>query len=201
MLGAESVPYSRKALENLAQALGVDTAVIWYNPTTNRIDLKETAKHDATRIMSAFRKIINIAQPNDAIGLIHGDLFPANIFVKEDGTEYKITNVIDWETATVGHTGYEQVLTAWWLAGEKGGNKEIFETIINSSTTKGNSKGFDQENLRSAVALADLFWHVNVIVSCTALGKMTNVPRWIRTLNEIISLVESNEPYAVFSGE
>lgn len=156
---------------------------------------------DATRIMSAFRKIINIAQPNDAIGLIHGDLFPANIFVKEDGTEYKITNVIDWETATVGHTGYEQVLTAWWLAGEKGGNKEIFETIINSSTTKGNSKGFDQENLRSAVALADLFWHVNVIVSCTALGKMTNVPRWIRTLNEIISLVESNEPYAVFSGE
>ncbi len=46
MLGAESVPYSRKALENLAQALGVDTAVIWYNPTTNRIDLKETAKHE-----------------------------------------------------------------------------------------------------------------------------------------------------------
>jgi len=46
MLGAESVPYSRKALENLAQALGVDTAVIWYNPTTNRIDLKETARHD-----------------------------------------------------------------------------------------------------------------------------------------------------------
>lgn len=44
MSGAERLPYSRKALENLAIALGVNSAAIWYNPTTSRIDLKETSK-------------------------------------------------------------------------------------------------------------------------------------------------------------
>lgn len=156
---------------------------------------------EADRIMNAFQKILSISKPNDTIGLIHGDLFPANIFVEKNRGTYEITNIIDWETATIGHTGYEQVLTAWWLSGEKGGDKEIFEAIVNSSTARGNNKGFNDENLRSAVALVDLFWHVNVIVSCTALGKMINVPRWIKSLNEIISLIESNKPYAVFSEE
>jgi hypothetical protein len=42
MEGAQRVPYSRKALENLAVALRVDSAAIWFNPTTSRVDLKST---------------------------------------------------------------------------------------------------------------------------------------------------------------
>lgn len=203
-VGAYMARYQQiKAVEGIKTP---ENSQAWYlkrmtDLLTDGLNMEIFNQADATRIMNSFQKILNIAKPNDTIGLIHGDLFPANIFVEENNDAYKITNVIDWETATVGHTGYEQVLTAWWLSGEKGGSKEIFEAIINSSTTESDNQGFDQENLRSAVALVDLFWHVNVIVSCTALGKMTNVPRWIGTLNEIISLIESNEPYAVFSGE
>jgi hypothetical protein len=46
MEGAQRVPYSRKALENLAMALRVDSAAIWFNPTTSRVDLIETHKDD-----------------------------------------------------------------------------------------------------------------------------------------------------------
>jgi hypothetical protein len=42
MEGAQRVPYSRRALENLAMALRVDSAVIWFNPTTSRVDLINT---------------------------------------------------------------------------------------------------------------------------------------------------------------
>lgn len=46
MEGAQRVPYSRQALENLAVALRVDSAAIWFNPTTNRVDLKQTQHRD-----------------------------------------------------------------------------------------------------------------------------------------------------------
>lgn len=54
MDGVQRVPYSRKALENLAVALRVDSAAIWFNPTTNRVDLKETRRdEDPDELMEA----------------------------------------------------------------------------------------------------------------------------------------------------
>jgi len=40
MLGTSRLPYSRESLENLAVALGVNSAAIWFNPATKRVDLK-----------------------------------------------------------------------------------------------------------------------------------------------------------------
>lgn len=40
MLGTSGLPYSRQSLENLAVALGVNSAAIWFNPATKRTDLK-----------------------------------------------------------------------------------------------------------------------------------------------------------------
>jgi hypothetical protein len=34
------LPYSRRGLENLAAALGVDSAYLWVNPQTQRLDIK-----------------------------------------------------------------------------------------------------------------------------------------------------------------
>jgi hypothetical protein len=54
MEGSQGVPYSRKALENLAVALRVDSAAIWFNPTTSRVDLKETRRdEDLDELMEA----------------------------------------------------------------------------------------------------------------------------------------------------
>jgi hypothetical protein len=35
------MPYSRKGLEDLAAALGVNSAYLWVNPSTNRLDIKQ----------------------------------------------------------------------------------------------------------------------------------------------------------------
>lgn len=46
MDGASRLPHSKEALENLAVALGVNSAVIWFNPATKRIDLKQTNQRE-----------------------------------------------------------------------------------------------------------------------------------------------------------
>lgn len=46
MDGVQRVPYSRRALENLAVALRVNSAAIWFDPTTSRVDLKEINKEE-----------------------------------------------------------------------------------------------------------------------------------------------------------
>ena len=44
MDGAQGLPYSKLALENLAVALRCNSAAIWFNPTTSRVDLIETRR-------------------------------------------------------------------------------------------------------------------------------------------------------------
>lgn len=35
------IPYSRKGLEDLAAALGVNSAYLWVSPSTHRLDVKQ----------------------------------------------------------------------------------------------------------------------------------------------------------------
>lgn len=35
------IPYSRKGLEDLATALGVNSAYLWVSPNTHRLDIKQ----------------------------------------------------------------------------------------------------------------------------------------------------------------
>lgn len=46
MNGASRMPYSREALERLAVALRIDSAAIWFNPVTSRVDIKETKREE-----------------------------------------------------------------------------------------------------------------------------------------------------------
>ena len=152
----------------------------------------------AQNIMSSFQYVLNSLKINNTMGLIHGDLFQANVFVDtNDPTE--ITHIIDWETATIGHIGYEQVLSAWWFAEEHGGNQEVFDTMISSSASRGVGLGFTESDLYPAVALVDMFWHLNVIVSCTALHHTTDVPRWLDELDPLVSQPAIFNTYADLS--
>jgi len=151
---------------------------------------------ESMKIGSAYKKLLNNTGINNTIGLIHGDLFQPNIFVNKEHGKYQVSNIIDWETAIIGHTGYEQILSAWWLAGEHEGNKEIFHNFVKSSSNNGAGYGFAREDTNKAIELVDMLWHVNVIVSCTALRKMTDIPRWLKNLDRFVSLIEQNGEYS-----
>lgn len=42
MLPHNKMPYSRKALEDLAVALNVNSAAIWFSPDASRIEIRES---------------------------------------------------------------------------------------------------------------------------------------------------------------
>jgi len=46
MPSLDRLPYSRKALENLATALNVNSAALWFDPTCQRITSKQVEAND-----------------------------------------------------------------------------------------------------------------------------------------------------------
>lgn len=46
---AHNLPYSRKGLEDLATALGVNSAYLWVSPTNGRLDIKSVAPESVQR--------------------------------------------------------------------------------------------------------------------------------------------------------
>lgn len=111
--------------------------------TSDGIDHQMLATKEAEEIEKAVNLLLSQANPRDIMGLIHGDLFQPNIFFDPDQENMPITSVIDWETSIIGHTGYDQILTAWWLSGEHDGNRMVFDTIMDESSKSVQGGGFD----------------------------------------------------------
>lgn len=173
----------------------------WYRSCFDEILQDGVACHgfsaaEAIEISEAAEIAISMAHPRDTIGLIHGDLFQPNIFVDPDPRIQSITSIIDWETSLSGHTGYDQILTAWWLSGEHSGDREIFNQIISEFSNNTNVAGFDRATIDEAITLVDLLWHTNIIVACTMTRKTSEVPRWKERLKCIIGCIIGGKNYA-----
>lgn len=152
---------------------------------------------DACRaVEEGFRTALTKAQPKDIFGVTHGDLINKNLFVSEQNGLPVITGVIDWESANLnGHSGWDYSLAPWWMAGEHGGDVDVYK--IASSIKDGLLPHFSG-NFDDAISLSNLLWYTTAIVDFSILQRPEKIDRRKRKLINILNCLNEERNYTGF---
>lgn len=147
-------------------------------------------------IEEGFRTALAKAKPKDTFGVAHGDLIHKNLFVSNQNGPSVITGVIDWESANLNaHSGWDYSLAPWWLAGEHGGDVDIYK--IASSTKDGSLPHFFG-SFDHAVSLSDLLWYTTAIVDFSILQRTEKIDRRKKKLVNILNCLNEERSYTGF---
>lgn len=137
----------------------------WY---TNRFELllslAETynlLNPNETRLVNkSFLKLLSKCKPYGGMSILHGDLFQKNVFVQQIDKVWKITDIIDLEISNyTAHTGWDLVLSGWWMSDEDLNNKQILNTFLEDDLSS-----YFKAEIHDVLLFLELLWYLGVLV-------------------------------------
>lgn len=119
---------------------------------------------------------------------IHGDILQKNIFVKKDPKEYKVSSIIDWETAGLGNPWADVILAAWWISDEYGGDNKLYEAVIGgyNEVISGGALALSLNRSRTMRPYIDLWWYLNILWVRPLMGDFSQVERRRKMVEKVM---------------